>query len=74
MLPLVDIIRNSLCVHMFLVCFWSRILIDLISMPIFSPFYRFLLPYERHSKGLEEKQIKRSESESGSEKVFINLQ
>lgn len=35
---------------------------------------RFLLPYERHSKGLEEQQIKRRESESGSERVRINTQ
>ena len=32
---------------------------------------RFLLPYERHTKGQEEKEIKRRESESGSEKVLF---
>ena len=39
--------------------FWSNIFI-----------FRFLLPYERHTKGQEEKHIKRRESESGSEKVM----
>ena len=33
-------------------------------------FYRFLLPYERHTKGQEEKHVKRRESDSGSEKVM----
>jgi hypothetical protein len=32
-------------------------------------FLRFLLPYERNTKGLEEKKMKRRESDSGSEKV-----
>ena len=33
-------------------------------------FYRFLLPYERHTKGQEEKHVKRRESDSGSDKVM----
>jgi len=34
---------------------------------------KFLLPYERHTKGQEEKEIKRRESESGSEKSTSSL-
>ena len=41
-----------------------------VLLTIFS-FTRFLLPYERHTKGQEEKEIKRRESESGSEKVLF---
>ena len=41
-----------------------------VLLTLFS-FTRFLLPYERHTKGQEEKEIKRRESESGSEKVLF---
>ena len=50
--------------------FGIKILNDIEKVSNMFTFYRFLLPYERHTKGQEEKHVKRRESDSGSEKVM----